>query len=110
MLSIAVEAYDAITGREGPEDELAPWPRRDPGPDWDLSDPAELQRRYPRLWACLGHDAQTTAAQPSSHRRSSQHAVKCRFDGGEFPIAARIRPPAATGSRGTCPRPLLSRR
>jgi hypothetical protein len=57
MLSIAVEAYHAITGREGPEDELGPWPRPDPGPDWDFSDPAELQRRYPRLWACLGNDA-----------------------------------------------------
>lgn len=57
MLSIAVEAYYAITGREGPDDELEPWPRRDPGPDWDFSDPAELQRRYPRLWVCLGHEA-----------------------------------------------------
>lgn len=57
MLCIAVEAYDAITGHEGPDKELGPWPRRDPGPDWDFSDDAELQRRYPRLWACLGHDA-----------------------------------------------------
>jgi hypothetical protein len=57
MLATAFDAYDTITGRSVYEATPGSWPLRDAGERWDFNDSAELQRRYPRLWACLGYDS-----------------------------------------------------
>jgi hypothetical protein len=55
LLAAAYEAYQAAIGQEFPSEAL-PWPPRDPGPAWDFDDHAEMRRRYPKLWTCLGWD------------------------------------------------------
>ena len=64
MWGVADEAYQALTGQELTVEvvDLHPWPPElqeedwDPGEDWDFDDPAEMRRRYPRLWALYGWD------------------------------------------------------
>jgi hypothetical protein len=52
MLHVAAEAYEGAT--EG--DELPPLEGEYPelGEGWDFEDAAEMQRRYPKLWAKFG--------------------------------------------------------
>ena len=66
---VADRAYQALTGQELTVEvaDMHPWPAEleddwDPGGDWDFDDPAEMRRRYPRLWALYGWDDAPSAS------------------------------------------------
>lgn len=51
ILSVATSAYETATG-EFPEARSVPYP--DLGERWDFDDDAEMERRFPKLWAKRG--------------------------------------------------------
>ena len=53
----AYQAHEALTGQEFTVEVagMRPWPPP-LGQGWDFDDGAEMQRRYPRLWAICGWD------------------------------------------------------
>jgi hypothetical protein len=57
ILGVPYCAYEARTGQEFTVEVsgMRPWPPP-LGQDWDFDDDAEMQRRYPRLWAICGWD------------------------------------------------------
>jgi hypothetical protein len=62
ILGVAYRAYEALTGQELTVEITGrrPWPPL-LGQDWDFDNAAEMQTRYPRLWALCGWDEATSA-------------------------------------------------
>ncbi len=50
---IASDAYEELTGKEFPQDELD-WPEEPAGDEWDFDDAEANLKRLPRLWAKHG--------------------------------------------------------